>query len=196
MYQPSDVAPYTADSEVIDWRHPAVVKQAQQLRDGAADGEFGVVRRCFEWVSNRIPHSIDCKADSVPCTASEVLLEGHGLCYAKSHLFAALLRANGIPAGFDYQRLADERWGHVLHGLNTVFLRGHGWLQLDPRGVPESVTRLPAPQEQRVFTTSAPGELNYRLNLPSPLPEVVRVLQRGQSLAEVVPKLPGSVAMG
>jgi len=36
----------------------------------------------------------------VTCKASDVLIYGTGYCYAKSHLLAALLRANAIPAGF------------------------------------------------------------------------------------------------
>ena len=44
-----------------------------------------------------------------------------GICYAKSHLLAAILRANLFPTGFCYQRLVlddktDSRF--VLHGLN------------------------------------------------------------------------------
>lgn len=34
------------------------------------------------------------------------ILSGSGICYAKSHLLAALLRANKIPAGFCYPRLS------------------------------------------------------------------------------------------
>jgi len=44
-----------------------------------------------------------CQRDVVTCSASEVLREGTGICFAKSHLLAALLRAVGIPAGLCYQ---------------------------------------------------------------------------------------------
>lgn len=56
--------------------------------------------------------------------ASEVLLEGTGFCYAKCQLLVAMLRANGIPAGFCYQRLMRDDTGttFVLHGLAAVHL--------------------------------------------------------------------------
>jgi len=195
LYEPDDIEPYFAATDVIDWDHEIVLGKARELGAGAND-KFTIVRRCFEWVSNRIDHSIDIEAESVPCSASAVLSAGHGLCYAKSHLFAALLRANAIAAGLDYQRLADERWNYVLHGLNTVNLPDHGWIQLDPRGRADGEVQLSGPGDQLVFDDSSPGELNYRLNLAAPLPELVRLLRGARTLASVVDKLPGSVAMG
>ena len=46
------------------------------------------------------------------------------ICYAKSHLLAGLLRANGIPAAFVYQRLRlnDDGPLFCLHGLNGAYL--------------------------------------------------------------------------
>lgn len=59
-----------------------------------------------------------------------------GFCYAKSHLLAALLRANGIAAGLCYQRLSVNGGGtpYCLHGLNAVFLKDFGWYRVDARG--------------------------------------------------------------
>ncbi len=52
---------------------------------------------------------IGCSADIngkvVTCKASEVLRYKEGICNAKAHLLATILRANGIPSGFCYQRL-------------------------------------------------------------------------------------------
>lgn len=194
--EPGDLAPYLASSPIIEADTPAVAAQARRLAKGG-EGEFGVIRRCFEWVSNHIPHSRDCGADTVPCTAGEVLLAGHGLCYAKSHLFAALLRANGIPAGFDYQRLGSRRDGYGLHGLNRVYLAGHSrWLRLDPRGRAGAVTRLAGPEDHLIFSGDGPGELDYGLNLPEPDPGIVRLLRRENSIATVLGSLPASVSMG
>lgn len=69
----------------------------------------------------------------VTISASEVLRERVGLCYAKSHLLAALLRAEGIPAGLCYQRLGNEHDGFALHGLIASCIDG-AWHRQDPRG--------------------------------------------------------------
>src|ERR1700737_1911673 len=90
-------------TEVIDWTHPAVISKARELSKGTT-GVHEIVRRCFEWVRDSIQHSADFQRNPVTCSASEVLACGTGYCYAKSNLLAALLRANGIPAGFCYQR--------------------------------------------------------------------------------------------
>ncbi|MGH7340562.1 MAG: transglutaminase-like domain-containing protein, partial [Candidatus Rokuibacteriota bacterium] len=96
--------PFGRATAVVDWRHPAVTSLARALARGR--GPLAVVRACFEWVRDRIPHTVDHGLEPVTCAASEVLREGTGFCYAKSHLLAALLRANRVPTGFVYQRLA------------------------------------------------------------------------------------------
>lgn len=188
--------PYLASSEIIDSDHPAIAERARRLAAGQ-NSEFALVRRCFEWVSNEISHSRDCAADTVPCTASEVLEAGHGLCYAKTHLLAALLRANGVAAGFDYQRLGDPDRGYALHGLSRVYLAAPSqWLTLDPRGLTGAPTRLAAPGDLRVFPAAGPGEVNYRLNMPEPDRAVVRLLREADSLGTAIRKLPATVFMG
>lgn len=114
-------------SAIINWEHPAVLEQARALGDGRVD-PMTVARRCFEWVRDEIRHSQDYGLSAVTCTASDVLQERSGYCYAKSHLLAKLLRANGIPAGLSYQRLSLDAKGttHCLHGLNAVLLPGIG----------------------------------------------------------------------
>ena len=90
---------YLVATDVIDWQHPAVSALARRLADGAAD-VTEVTRRCFEWVRDEIHHSVDYQMNPVTWRASDVLQYKTGYCYAKSHLLAALLRANQIPAGF------------------------------------------------------------------------------------------------
>ena len=71
---------------------------------------------------------VTCKAST--CSQLERLL------LSKSHLLAALLRANGIPAGFCYQRLSIDDIGppFSLHGFNAVWLQEYGWYRVDARG--------------------------------------------------------------
>lgn len=121
------IQPCLTESEYIDWKHPQVWQQARHLATGAT-GDEEIARRCFEFVRDAIKHSWDYRMNPVTCKASDVLLHGTGYCYAKSHLLAALLRANGIPAGLCYQRLSVGTEGppYCLHGLNAVHLHGHG----------------------------------------------------------------------
>src|SRR5690348_2317527 len=126
---------YLASSEYIDWKHPAVTAKARDLaRDCLSDED--IARRCFEFVRDDVKHSWDHRTNSVTCKASDVLIHGTGYCYAKSHLLAALLRANAVPAGLCYQRLQIEPGESAccLHGLNAVYLKRHGWYRVDPRG--------------------------------------------------------------
>jgi transglutaminase-like putative cysteine protease len=108
-------------TEIIDWTHPLVAPKTKDLSTGVTRTEH-IARRCFEWVRDEIQHSFDFRRNPVTCRASDVLVAGTGYCYAKSHLLAALLRANGIPAGLCYQRLSIDDKGapFCLHGLNSV----------------------------------------------------------------------------
>src|SRR5688572_479096 len=112
---------FLASTAVIDWQRPDVAALARRL---AADSASATAQRCFEWVRDEIKHSGDYQLNPVTCAASEVLHAKTGFCYAKSHLLAALLRANRIPAGLCYQRLSQDESGRsfCLHGLNAVYL--------------------------------------------------------------------------
>ena len=166
-------------TEVIDWRDPAVLSRARELAAGAVSPEE-VARRCFRWVRDSIEHSADFERGPVTCAASEVLREGTGYCYAKSHLLAALLRANGIPAGLCYQRLAVGENGppYCLHGLNAVHLADFGWYRIDPRGNKPGVdAQFCPPLERLAFQVAHAEERDFREVLADPLPVVLRALR-------------------
>ena len=95
---------YLISTEIIDWRHPEILSKAENLAAGKIS-HTEIAKSCFEWVRDHIKHIDDYNIQTVSVTASEVLKSGSGICYAKSHLLAALLRANSIPSGFCYQRL-------------------------------------------------------------------------------------------
>jgi transglutaminase-like putative cysteine protease len=186
---------YLASTAVVDWHDPRVRQQAMSLAAGGRD-PVEVARRCFEWVRDEIGHCMDCGGQRLACSASEVLVLGYGYCFAKSHLLAALLRANGIASGFDYQRLRDAEQ-YMLHGLNTLWLPVHGWYRVDARGNKPGVdARFAPPHEYLAWPTEQPGELDYGLNLAEPLPEVVAALRRPLTVSELWPQLPSHVRMG
>lgn len=184
--------PYLQSSEHIDWDNPAVVAQADQLRSGPED-IVGIVQSCYEWVRDNIQHSGDFNLAPVTCRASDVLKTGSGLCYAKSHLLAALLRANRIPAGLCYQRLALDDLGtrFCLHGLNAVYVDPFGWIRLDARGNRLGIDAQFNPfQEQLAFTARLPGELDFPEVWPEPLSVVTAALLRHLDCRILLQELP------
>lgn len=167
---------YLGDDEFICRTDPAVAELARTLRDGAAD-DVSFAAAAFAWVRDRIRHSWDAGDPQVTVTAREVLDHRVGLCYAKSHLLAALLRAEGIPSGLCYQRLVDGD-GHVLHGLVAVHLAG-GWHRQDPRGNKPGVdAQFSLGVEQLAWPVDpARGELDYPTVFAAPSPAVVAALR-------------------
>jgi hypothetical protein len=129
---------FLTSSEFIDFEHPLVRQKAAELAN-SANTEHDVIRNAFYFVRDQIKHSSDFKLNPVTCKASDVLIHGTGYCYAKSHLLAALLRANRVPAGLCYQRLSVSDADvppYCLHGLNAVYLKEHGWYRIDYKGFP------------------------------------------------------------
>lgn len=174
--------PYLAASETVDWTHPDVLALAREL--GASGDAIAVAGRCFHWVRDRIRHSGDHPGGPITCSASEVLRHREGFCYAKSHLLAALLRANGIPAGFGYQRLSIDGDGppFCLHGFNAILLPELGWYRADARGNREGIeTHFDPPSERLAFTPKAPGESTFATIWPEPLAPVVEALRRSRT---------------
>ena len=168
---------YLASSKIIDWSHPEVVMKARGLANGCEDAA-GIAKNCFKFVRDEIRHSLDFRLNPVTCRASDVLMHGTGYCYAKSHLLAALLRANGIPAGLCYQRLALDDGRYCLHGLNAVFLSEYGWYRLDARGnKPGIFAEFNPPQESLPYPASGQGEGMFADIFDLPLPSVVQVLE-------------------
>lgn len=180
---------YLQATDVIDWQHPEILALAARLR---AETTLETAQRTYEWVRDEVRHSYDYHQNPVTWRASDVLAARTGYCYAKSHLLAALLRANGIPAGLCYQRLtAYEDGQYSLHGLNAVYLPETGWYRVDPRGNKPGVdAQFVPPTEQLAFHIEAPGEYDFDLVLSAPLPHVVESLQHALDWEDASHNLP------
>lgn len=192
MHHAMSVNSYLISDDVVDWQHKDVIALARQLCHGAANSTE-IARRCFEWVRDEVEHSADYGRCEVTCRASEVLAARTGFCYAKSHLLAALLRANGIPAALCYQRLAADGAGppFCLHGLNAVYLPEHGWYRVDARGNKPGVdAQFTPPVERLAFAVTLPGEADVPGLYAEPLPEVLEALRRYSHVAAVAANLP------
>ncbi|RLD06301.1 MAG: Cro/Cl family transcriptional regulator [Chloroflexota bacterium] len=183
---------YLKSTEYINWGNPDVLAKAKALSKGLHNSER-IAQRCFYFVRDEIKHSWDFKLNPVTCKASDVLKHGTGYCYAKSHLLAALLRANKIPAGLCYQRLtiSDNKPPFSFHGLNAVFLEQHGWYRIDARGNKAGVSAdFSPPIENLAFPVITVGEADLPEIWSEPLPLIVNVLTTKTTYEEVAANLP------
>ena len=181
---------FLVTTTVIDWQHPDILELAQNL---ASPDTNTTTKACFEWVRDNIYHSSDYKMNPVTCRASEVLQYKTGYCFAKSHLLAALLRANAIPAGFCYQRLSvfDNGTPYSLHGFNAVYLPEYGWYRLDARGNKPGVdAQFNPPQEQLAYGINFPEEIDCRHIFAEPLIQVIQALRESSTWNEMLHNLP------
>ncbi|HEY9653504.1 MAG TPA: transglutaminase family protein [Coleofasciculaceae cyanobacterium] len=185
---------YLQASKIIDWQHPNILELANTIAS-TNDTIEAIAKACFEWVRDKIHHSSDYQMNPVTCRASDVLQYKTGYCYAKSHLLAALLRANGIPAGFCYQRLSvnDRGEPYCLHGLNAVYLPEVGWYRVDARGNRPGINaQFTPPQEQLAFKIQCSGEADCECIFSAPLPVVVEALQSCRNWDDMLCNLPDS----
>ncbi|MFI6033407.1 transglutaminase domain-containing protein [Streptomyces sp. NPDC051315] len=166
-----DLSAYLAADEVIDHDHPRVRDTAARLAEDAADS-YAYARLAYEFVRDTIPHSQDSGDLRVTWRASDVLERRTGICYAKAHALAALLRAEDIPTALCYQKF------DVVHGLVAVRFNG-AWHRQDPRGNKPGVNaQFSLDGEQLAFTPDTEaGELDHPVLYAAPHPAVLSALQ-------------------
>lgn len=166
-----DLSAYLAADEVIDHDHPVVRETAARLAADVPDS-YAYARAAFEFVRDTIPHSHDAGDPRVTWRASDVLALRTGICYAKAHALAALLRAEDIPTALCYQKL------DVVHGLVAVRFNG-AWHRQDPRGNKPGVDARFSLDGERLAWTPDPesNELDYPVLYAEPHPAVLRALK-------------------
>ncbi|MEU0087411.1 transglutaminase family protein [Streptomyces sp. NPDC006274] len=185
IQQNPDLSAYLAADEAVDHRHPLVREVARELARRSSDS-YVYARTAYEFVRDAVPHSHDTGESRVTWRASDVLEHRTGICYAKSHALAALLRAEDIPAALCYQRL-----GGVVHGLVAVRLRG-AWHRQDPRGGGPGVDARFSLDGERLAWVPDPesNEVDYPVLYDAPHPVVLRTLQRAPDRAHLWETLP------
>lgn len=191
----NNLSQYLAVTPVIDWNVAIVTDKATQLTANLQD-DVAKAKYLFEWVRDNIPHSKDIDANAVTCSASEVLEVGTGICFAKSHLLAAMLRAVGIPTGFCYQVCVSDD-SKALHGLNGIYLASlNRWIRVDPRGnTGEIDAQFDLTAERLAFPPNpALGEFVYEEIWANPVPEVVEVLTKFNSRRQMWQHLPTAIS--
>jgi transglutaminase-like putative cysteine protease len=186
---------YLAADAEIEATHPQIAELAAGLRC-SSPGIEAFARAAFEWVRDEVRHSADAQDPRVTICAAEVLRERVGLCYAKSHLLAALLRAEGIPAGLGYQRLRDQHDSFAVHGLIAAYIHGAGTARIHAATSPGIDAQFPVDGERLAYTVSTDaGEVDYPTVYPQPAPEVIQALNAAGDILELcrggLPSMPG-----
>lgn len=186
---------YLKEDEVIDYNNETITGLVDSL-SRKADSETEFIRLAYQFVRDNISHSADINEDIITCTASEVLEAGHGICFAKSHLLAALLRCQSIPAGFCYQKLVlDDETTPVLvfHGLNGVYMKEYKrWIRLDARGNKEGVNAQFSIDEEQLAFPIRPerGEKDSFIVYPDPDIKILQKLKAYKTRTELWDDLP------
>jgi transglutaminase-like putative cysteine protease len=183
---------YLEETEIIDYSNKEVYALAMTL-DKSCTTDTQISKKCFEYVLDNINHSGDRKDDITTLKASDVLKHKTGWCYAKSHLLAALLRANGIPTGFCYQRLSCSEYKkdiYCLHGLNSIYLKEFGWYRVDARGNKEGVDAQFTPPYEKLAFELQENEFDLSENLAEPLEVIVHALRTYKTYDEMVENFP------
>ena len=190
---------YLKCDDIIDYDDDAVMTLADTLYSEAGaspENTTPFIKSAYEFVRDNISHSADINADNVTVSASGVLKARHGICFAKSHLLAAILRSKSVPAGFCYQKIVmDDDTAPVLiyHGLNAVYLRDYDkWVRLDARGNKPGVNaEFSIDSEQLAYPVRPDkGEEDGLIIYPNPDTLVVRTMRQYRSRAELWKHLP------
>ena len=182
---------YLIETQSIDYNDENIQKKVSHLKELSCD-DIDYIERCFMFVRDEIPHSWDIGAEIVSKKASEVLINKTGICWAKSCLLAALLRANEIPSGISYQLITradnDTSDGYIIHAFNTVYIEQlDKWIRLDARGNKENVNAQFSLDEEHLAyeTRSELGEIDYHNNQTDLDERLVNVLSKCNVVSEI-----------
>lgn len=173
---------YLLELKEVNYSNPFIVAKTDILFN-SSQTDVEKAKVAFEFVRDKISHSWDIQSKIITCAASEVLANQEGICYAKSHLLASLLRSQGIPTGFCYQRLMlfdTPEKGFCIHALNAVFIQSlNKWIRLDARGNKVGVdAQFSIEEEKLAFSINEEiGEKDYPVIYVKPHPNTVAVLR-------------------
>ncbi|WP_397538191.1 transglutaminase family protein [Rummeliibacillus pycnus] len=181
---------YLLELNEVNYSNPIIKKKAVELFN-SSQTEIEKAKIAFDFVRDEISHSWDIQSKDVSCNASEVLKIKEGICYAKSHLLASLLRLEGIPTGFCYQRLMlsdiPEK-GYCIHALNAIYFKSlNKWIRVDARGNKKGINaQFSIEEEKLAFRVSEEfDEKDYPVIYTKPHPKIVSVLKEHTNALEM-----------
>lgn len=182
--------PYLEESMWIDYQHPLIQEKIHQIKQMAST-KLERAELAFNFVRDEITHSFDIDSTKVTASASEAIEQREGICFAKAHLLAALLRGMGIPTGFCYQRVTRKgtvESGYALHGLNAVYFDElQKWFRVDPRGnKPGVYTEFSIYPEKLAYPIRTEmDEIDFPYVYSEPLADVITSLQAAADCKEL-----------
>lgn len=198
ILQKQNLNAYLQDKEPAGFLSAAV---QELIKKFSTDNKNTVekARAVYEYVRDWFPHTFDIGANEVSVTAEDVIRNGHGICYAKSHLLAALMRGLGIPCGFCYQLLIldDEvRPYLIIHALNAIYITikdgKSKWIRLDARGNKDGVDAQFSLNNEKLAFPIRPqlNEKDYEIIFAEPNVNVINALKTSKTAAQLIENLP------
>ena len=181
---------YLIETSSIDYMNFHIQERVRELKNQSEDN-LDYIKRSYIFVRDEIFHSWDIETNIVSRTASDVLKNKTGICWTKSCLLAALLRADGIPSGISYQLLTradDASEGYMIHALNTVHIKDlNKWIRLDARGNKENINAYFSLDGEHLAYTirSELGEIDYHDNHADLDDRLVNILMESESIQEI-----------
>mgnify|MGYP002508821740 CR=1 FL=1 len=74
---------YLSVSKYINWNENIIISKADEFKQKYAD-EISLIKAIYEFVRDEIKHSWDVQDKRVTKSATEVLEQGVGICWAKA----------------------------------------------------------------------------------------------------------------
>jgi transglutaminase-like putative cysteine protease len=199
IFESQSLSAYLEETDILDFHSPLLQKKIKEITK-FGNNETEKAKMAFEYARDGIHHSFDLDSEKVTISASEAMACGEGICFAKAHLLAALLRGVNIPAGFCYQRVMRKgtpESGYALHGLNAVYLPSQKrWIRLDPRGNKPGVnSQFTIEYEQLAYPIRTDlGEIDYPYVFATPPKEVISSMQESADCHELFFKRPEALS--
>ena len=200
MFEAEPISPnledYLVETKYVNFYHPAIQeKKSFLLKDSHSHAEY--LTRAFLFVRDNILHSVD-KAEKITISksASDALISGHGLCFAKAHLLCAFLRAENIPCALCYQSIIRPSI-RFIHGLCAYYDTDNSrWIRIDPVNKNEKFEAFAAGKEWLYYR---PGKkltlINHTKLYIDTHPAIKRYLEKHPTLSEALEELPESLSV-
>ena len=188
---------FLQEHKYIDFSSPNIQAKAAELFGGLHD-DIRKAETAYEFVRDEIPHSFDIKSDTITAKASDVLNQKTGICHAKANLLAALLRSQGIPAGFCFQHITltdDDSMGYAVHCYNAIYLGGR-WINVDARGNKPGINAQFSLAKPILAFRCRPeyDEYFWPGIYAAPHDETMQMLERAKDLQDVFFNIPDTVS--
>lgn len=183
--------------KIIEFNTPLVQQKVNWIK-AQSNEPINQAELAFEIARDEIQHSFDIESKALSISAEDTLNSCEGICFAKAHLLATLLRAMQIPCGFCYQRVLRKgtvESGYALHGLNAVSLPEIGWFRLDPRGNKKGVdSQFSIDTEKLAYPIREElGEIDYPNVFTKPLDGVIQSMLNSTNTKKLFFNRPSSI---